>query len=371
MSSCRLNILALIFRGIKCFDLAQIEDFGTRIKVQLLMRSFKPLTQPKEIWKGKMSKVFIHESAILRKRDFSYVEVNPQAPSTWVSSRIPLDGVLKDFSNTLLRLESTNHCNFACSFCPHPTMERKKGFMDEKTIHQILDEAGKMGFKMLDLRNFGEPIMDKRLAQFATHARSRGFSKIYIHTNGHLLNSKRLDEWGEGGITEVNLSLSPQREFSETRPGINVEKFFKNIEDLVNSKPKYLPILNVDYINTGLSSDEEVTEFTDWLAQLGIEKRMDIALHNWAVGEEQSHYFCHRLWSSITILWNGQVSLCCLDYEGDYKLGYLGAESKETLSSVINSDVYVEIRNNHLKGKFLEKCKSCDMPRNKDHIESR
>ena len=66
-----------------------------------------------------------------------------------------------------------------------------------------------------------------------------------------------------------------------------------------------------------------------------------------------------------------EVSLCCLDYEGGYKLGYLGADSKETLSSIINSDVYVEIRNNHLKGKFLEKCKSCDMPRNKDHIKSR
>jgi len=105
-------------------------------------------------------------------------------------------------------------------------MEREKGFMSESAIRKLIDEASDLGFKMLDLRNFGEPIMDKRLASFASYARDRGFNKIYIHTNGHLLTPKRLNEWGEGGITEVNLSLSPQREFSETRPGIPVEKYF-------------------------------------------------------------------------------------------------------------------------------------------------
>lgn len=316
-----------------------------------------------------MSKVFIHETAVLRKRDFNFVQVKAKPPSTWEPSSIPSDGILKDFSSTLLRLESTNHCNFACSFCPHPTMERKKGFMDELTIHKLLDEAGSLGFKMLDLRNFGEPIMDKRLASFAAYARSVGFTKIYIHTNGHLLTPQRLDQWGESGITEVNLSLSPKREFSETRPGINIEKYFKNLEELVLAKPTYLPILNIDYINTGLSTNEEIKDFESWLSQFGLVKRIDIKLHNWAVGEEQDNYYCHRLWSSVTVLWNGEVSLCCLDYEGDYKLGLLGGDSKETLSSIINSSTYIEIRKNHLQGKFLEKCAGCDMPRSKDHIE--
>jgi MoaA/NifB/PqqE/SkfB family radical SAM enzyme len=315
-----------------------------------------------------LSKVFIHESAILRKRGFEFVSVAPQIPSSWDTQRSPKTGVLTDFTNVLLRLESTNHCNFACSFCPHPTMERKKGFMTESAIRNLIDEASTLGFRMLDLRNFGEPIMDKRLASFATYAKDRGFNKIYIHTNGHLLTPKRLDDWGEGGITECNLSLSPRREFGETRPGISVEKFFKNIESLVQAKPKYLHILNVDYIRTGMSNSVEEAEFEQWLKDIGIEKRMDINLHNWAVGDDREHYLCHRLWSSITVLWNGDVSLCCLDYEGDYKLGYLGDGNRESLLDVINSQQYVEIRKNHLAGKFLEKCASCDMPANKDHM---
>lgn len=314
-----------------------------------------------------MSKAFIHESAILRKRGFEFVSVAPQLPSSWDKLRNPESGVLTDFSNVLLRLESTNHCNFSCSFCPHPTMEREKGFMSETAIRRLIDEASNLGFRMLDLRNFGEPIMDKRLATFASHARDKGFNKIYIHTNGHLLTPKRLDEWGEGGITEVNLSLSPRREFGETRPGIPIEKYFKNIESLVLANPKYLKILNVDYIRTGMSTPAEEAEFELWLKEVGIQKRIDIDLHNWGVGEDRDHYLCHRLWSSITILWNGDVSLCCLDYEGDYKLGYLGDGSSESLLDVINSRQYIEIRRNHMAGKFLEKCASCDMPANKDH----
>lgn len=318
-----------------------------------------------------MTKTFIHESALTRKKDFTFEDVEVRFPSTWRPEMAPASGVLKDFTNVLLRLESTNHCNFACSFCPHPTMERAKGFMSETAITRLIDQAAELGFKMLDLRNFGEPIMDKRLASFAAYARDKGFNKIYIHTNGHLLNAKRLDEWGAGGITEVNLSLSPKREFSETRPGIPVEKYFKNIEELVKSKPKFLSILNVDYIRTGLSTPEEEFEFENWLKNIGIEKRVDIELHNWAVGEDKSHFLCHRIWSSVTVLWNGQVSLCCLDYEGDYNLGNLSDQGNSGLLDVINSDQYVEIRRNHLSGKFLSKCASCDMPLNKDHSEGK
>jgi len=309
--------------------------------------------------KNMSNSIFIHESALKRKKDFDYEQVNVKKTPQWTYT----DSTIKDFSKVLLRLESTNHCNFECTFCPHPTMERDKGFMDEDMVYKLIQEAGQLGFKMLDLRNFGEPIIDRRLAKFAKYAREVGFETIYIHTNGHLINAKMLDDWGKNGITDVLISLSPKGEFSQTRPGINVDKFFNNIEKLINDKPDCLNILKVDYIKTGMSSIEEETEFFEWLHRLGIPKRIDISLHNWAVGEDNSHYTCHRLWSSITVLWDGTVALCCLDYEGDYVLGDTKTQS---ISEIINSDLYREIRSNHLNGKFLSKCASCDMPKQKD-----
>jgi uncharacterized radical SAM superfamily Fe-S cluster-containing enzyme len=63
-------------------------------------------------------------------------------------------------------------------------------FTINKELHKVIK------IYSLDLRNFGEPLMDRRLADFAKHARQSGFSKIYIHTNGHPLTQKRLDDWG-------------------------------------------------------------------------------------------------------------------------------------------------------------------------------
>ena len=271
--------------------------------------------------------------------------------------------VMEDYARILLRMESTNHCNFKCTFCPHPKMVRTKGFMDEQIFFDTIDQAAELGFKKLDLRNFGEPILDKRLGALAKYAHDKGLDKIYIHTNGYGLSKKILDSWGEAGITDVNISLSPKREFGLSRPGTNVEKMFSCIEKAMESDSKWKHILSVDYLRTGLSTDDEEKEFFDWLEKYSLVKRIDIDIHNWAEGAAKKHKQCHRLWTSVTVLWDGQVCLCCLDYEGEINLGNV----KDTpLQEIINSELYREIRSKHINGVFLDKCSKCDMVEVKD-----
>jgi|TARA_R100000455_G_scaffold30201_1_gene21030 radical SAM protein with 4Fe4S-binding SPASM domain len=270
---------------------------------------------------------------------------------------------ITDFGRLLLRMESTNHCNFKCVFCPHPQMKRKKGFMDEKFYYNVIDQASELGFVKLDLRNFGEPLLDKRLGRLAKYANNKGLNKIYIHTNGYGLKVKKLDEWGEAGISDVNISLSPKREFSESRPGVNADRMFSCLEKVMSSDSKWKHILSVDYIRTGLSTEEEEKEFFEWLKKYNLIKRIDIELHNWAEGEATLFRQCHRLWTSVTVLWDGRVALCCLDYEGEVQMGDLNTD---TLENILNNELYKEVRRNHINGKFLEKCASCNMTEVKD-----
>lgn len=269
-----------------------------------------------------------------------------------------------NFSDILLRIESNNHCNFSCTFCPHSTMKRQKGFMDADLYYSIIDQASSAGFKKLDLRNFGEPILDKRLGDFASYANKKGLDRIYIHTNGYGLTEKILNRWGEGGITDANISLSPKREFGLSRPGVNVERMFSGIEKIMSSNSPWKHLLSVDYIKTNESTEEEEKEFISWLDAQGLPKRIDISLHNWAEGEHVDYYNqCHRLWTSFTILWDGRVSLCCLDYEGEVVMGDL---KKQSLLEIINCKQYKEVRSNHINGLFLKKCSKCDMVVKKD-----
>jgi radical SAM protein with 4Fe4S-binding SPASM domain len=292
--------------------------------------------------------------------DLSYKNINLISKETQEFNQ----EIIEDYSRILLRIESNNHCNFKCVFCPHPDMERTKGFMDQHLYYSIIDQAATLGFKKLDLRNFGEPLLDKRLGAFAKYANEKGLDKIYIHTNGYGITEKILNKWGEGGITDVNISLSPKREFGLSRPGTNVEKMFSCLEKVMKSNSKWKHILSVDYIRTNESTEEEEKEFFSWLKEYDLVKRIDINLHNWAKGDDLISYNqCHRLWTSITVLWNGQVSLCCLDYEGEINLGNLNTT---LLKDIINSKQYQEIRSNHIKGIFLEKCSKCDMVKAKD-----
>ena len=268
-----------------------------------------------------------------------------------------------DYSRVLLRIETTNHCNFKCTFCPHSEMQRDKVFIDENIYYKIIDQASALGFKKLDLRNFGEPLLDKRISKFAKYAYDKGIDKIYIHTNGYGLSVKKINEWGSHGICDVNISLSPKREFLKTRPNVNVDRLFSSIERVMKSDSKWKHILSVDYIQTGESTEEEESEFMQWLDDIKLPKRIDIQLHNWAKGNANMHAQCHRLWTSFTILSNGDVSLCCLDYEGEVKFGNIFESS---IDEIINNKKYREVRSNHLQGIFLEKCSKCDMTEVKD-----
>lgn len=289
-----------------------------------------------------------------------FVTVVPIVLPQWDGARTE---TVADPSQTAFRIETTNHCNFQCTFCPNPRQKRALGYMDETLFRKIVPQAVAAGFRTLDLRNFGEPLLDKRLVERVAFARESGFTYILIITNGLGLNAKRLDALATAGMAQIVLSLSPKREFMETRPGTNVEKLWRDLASLKDSPHKH--IVGVDYIRTGASTPEEEAELKAFLDDTGIPLRMEVALHNWASGTIQglSRHLCHRLWTSFTVLWDGRVSLCCLDYEGEVELGDL---NRQSVADVLNGPIYCEIRRRHLRGEFLRKCAGCDMVQTKD-----
>lgn len=270
------------------------------------------------------------------------------------------NATISNYRDTLLRIETTNHCNFKCTFCPHPDHTREREFMDQALFESIIVEAGTLGFRKLDIRNFGEPLLDKRLPQLVTFSKRNGFSHIYMHTNGLGLDLERFNRLIESGMTNVVISIAPEREFIVTRPGTKYARLIKGIESLKDSP--YKNLILIDYVNSGASSSEEIIQMWQWLESLGIGVRPELKLHNWASDDtyaQAEHWLCYRLWNSVTVLSSGQVALCCMDYNGEVILGDL---TKQSLSDAVNSKAYQDIRTAHLKGQFLEKCASCSLP---------
>lgn len=283
--------------------------------------------------------------------------VTPKYPAEWNYSRNSADGILRDFSTVVLRLETTNLCNYSCSFCPHSQITRPHGFMDTDLAKSIIDQAVELGVKHLCLQANGEPSLDSRIAELSLYAREQGIDEIYFHTNGYNVSQETYKEWIDAGATCVFVTLSPKREYAATRNIKNVDKFFDDIAELRELPDSYKNCMEMYIIRTDFTTEEENQELLDFVEPLGIRHSINY-LHNWSIGQEAAErYLCHRLFSSIMVLVTGEISLCCLDWDGKHILGDL---NKTPLKDLINSEEYVTIRKNHIAGKFLPCCACCD-----------
>ncbi len=70
---------------------------------------------------------------------------------------------------------------------------------------------------------------------------------------------------------------------------------------------------------------------------------------------------CYWLWNLMSVYWNGDVALCCMDYDSQYNMGNLVEQS---VKEVWNSRQINDIRKAHrgLKYDDMSLCNTCDIP---------
>lgn len=261
-----------------------------------------------------------------------------------------------------VRVETTNHCQASCSFCPRSTIGRDKTFMTNELYEKIVREcvAGKV--RIMHLHNFGEPLLDKQLPDRIAYARKAGIPRVKIFTNGALLKGKMAERLLEAGLDEIKISIdgADGSEFNILRVGLNHDEVLENTREFRrlrdasgNAKPTIVAA-------TCQTSNREATE--KMLA--GVVDHIDFTrIHNWAgsLGEltnQRVRKPCDRLWRSFTILVNGDVALCCRDHSGKEILGNVADHS---IREIWNNKRYNELRKIHKESRQEEipLCKDC------------
>jgi radical SAM protein with 4Fe4S-binding SPASM domain len=66
---------------------------------------------------------------------------------------------------------------------------------------------------------------------------------------------------------------------------------------------------------------------------------------------------CIELWTRGGVQWNGDFVVCCMDFDGNSKMGNL---SKESLAEVWNSSSMLKLRKEHIENNYINPlCKNC------------
>jgi len=201
-------------------------------------------------------------------------------------------------------------------------MKRKTQRMDDRLFARIIDECAENGCNEVHLHNFGEPLLDKTLPERIEYAKLKGIRKVKIFSNGSLFDEHRARALIEAGLDEVKISIdgATKEEFERIRHPLKFDRVIDNVKRLVALR---------DEMGADMRIAVACCSTTDKSATMqSLEDVVDCfafgKIHNWAgTGDDsipapngKTRKPCSRLWRTFTVLANGDVSLCCLDYDG-------------------------------------------------------
>lgn len=272
-----------------------------------------------------------------------------------------------------LQIEPTNFCNVHCTCCSTARSRRKRGFIDVDLFRKIVDDAAGIGVRRLRLFLHGEPMLHPRIVELIRYAKSARMA-VHVTTNGMRLDIVAAEAILRAGVTSadhVTFSIlgSSKEVHERIAKGADYDLIRSNVLGLINLRKNLHvngPVIETIFY-TMPENDFEEADFPN--AWHGI---VDHVRRGGRISESFAQYkkndimirprtrTCTNLWERMTVFWNGDVTLCDQDIDGDWILGNLRDQS---ISQIWNCEKLRLIKQAHRDQQFqsLPFCSSCDM----------
>lgn len=258
-------------------------------------------------------------------------------------------------------IEITNICNLDCSFCIKNN--RLKEFMSLDTYKKILLKI-KNHTDYVYLHLMGEPLMNSDINEIINMTKESGVN-VNLTTNGYLLNKIENNQ----NIRQINISLHSYDE----KYNISLDNYMTNIFKTINSlnntiinyrlwvnSSKYEEIINIleKKYNKKIIINDNGNFTLDNNIFLSVKNEFKWPKTSPSASLKSKEGSCRALIDHIGILVNQDVVACCLDSNGDLKLGNL---KENSLEDIISSEKFITMKNNFLNNIKTENlCINCD-----------
>lgn len=273
-------------------------------------------------------------------------------------------------------IETTNLCNARCIMCPHSTMKRPKKNMDDTTFNKIISQIKKEGIKpnAFILNGFGEPLIDSKIFNRIKKIKTNfPYSIIKFYSNLNLANKKIIKSIIFSDLDEINISLNGYNYKNYQKVmGLNYKKTITNLQYLIKTKKKVNSNLKIRISMTLVKNNENtakkfIKKWSSLVDSVSVNK-----VHNYngsiqninnkfKINFKKIAFPCRYIWDTIIINVDGEIGLCCLDYESQYNFGNI--KSQSILKSFYSSKFEL-IRKQHLQlnSKNIKICSQCYTP---------
>jgi sulfatase maturation enzyme AslB (radical SAM superfamily) len=307
-------------------------------------------------------------------------------------------------------LEVTSHCNFDCQFCTNSSMQRRPGMMASATFQRLIDEIAT--HRLTDTVLFhlmGDPLLHPEITSLLRYA-VRRTQRQNLVTNGSLFTAASIQDCYDTQLTHLSISyFTPTPTLFQLRNAeqMTFDQYQQTIHEIVRCKFEqgfdthlrlFYPNINLASFNWEGRPFEPLNthtilkichEWADAVAAMGVQpnrlthdtlrrwnwnKRFSVFItdefeivikpfHNW----HNSHHTVRRArigkcalvlnHEQVGILWNGDVVLCCGDYNGETTYGNIHTQP---LHDVLDSEAYNTIIQKFSRGMIpFDLCKQC------------
>jgi len=250
-----------------------------------------------------------------------------------------------------VNLELTNHCNLKCTICPvNTTMRRTKGFMDPELFKRVIDDNPQLDFVLAF--QWGEPLLHPNFFELVRYAADRGVRTMITSNGTHLTSENRL-RLLECGLERITFSVDGDHATHKAIRNYDLGVLREDILKLVKDRDASDAPLKIDISMVVDQATEGALDgyFKDWK---GIADRVQAIPR--MVAERRS-LPCRELWrGTLVVLWDGRVTVCCVDSEG---LLDVGNANDQSLAEVWNSEPMKALRKSHIDGEFPSLCAMC------------
>jgi radical SAM protein with 4Fe4S-binding SPASM domain len=271
-----------------------------------------------------------------------------------------------------VEIETTNFCNANCVFCPREKLTRHMGIMEFRIFKKIINDLKEFkNLYKIRLSGFGDPLLDNGIFKKIKYAKANLNCLVQFNTNALLLNEDIARRLILSGLDNLMVSLYATRK--ENYEKIHGNKNFKivkqnviNFTRLKKELHKKKPILCMSFLRSpeNLEKKESWTRFWNRYAdEILIETDKPF---NFTYGREYNpvnkdirKITCLRPFNMTNIYWDGNVSLCCVDFNAKMVFGNV---KEKSLKEILESPDYQRAIYYHKKGYFkkLPLCENCD-----------
>lgn len=233
----------------------------------------------------------------------------------------------------LVSVETTNHCNAKCVFCPNNALARDKGPMCDALFEKIIEDCREFPLEAIEPFIQGDPFSDPQILPRLEHIRRRlPATKLRLYTNGYGMTPKMIDQMVDLGIDHLYVSVNTlDADKYKAVMGLRLDRTLQNLAYLTDPVRKDRIARAITFRMTRLEDTtmQEQSQFLDYCRERGVSSFI-VGLFNYK-GDVVSDlpvpsYGCEHV-SRLDILANGRVTLCCMDQDGEYGWGDLNEHS--------------------------------------------